>query len=222
MSARGVLKEYAVSRTEIYNNFFSAKALFVSGLLIMPALLFNPVTELRIIQFLFFWLLAILAGKKINFIFTIIVTLFIIAFNLIIPYGKVLFSIGIFKITSGALEAGIHRAVTLQALVMLSKAIVRQDLKLHGGFGIILSESLRIFSTLTGRKYNFFRSAGRREGIIASIDSVMIEISSAAERPESGEPSADNVHITKTKPAGFVILAAVIILSWLPWITFIS
>jgi heptaprenyl diphosphate synthase len=195
-----------MNRADAYNNLFSARALFTAALVIMPALLFNPSTELRVIQFLFFWLLSFLSGKKINFIITFLVTLLIIAFNLIIPYGKVLYSAGIFRITSGALEAGVHRAVTLQALVMLSKAAVRQDLTFPGTFGGVLGSSLRVFSGLMGMKY---RITGKN--FISDIDKMLLDL--------SGEEIKDiDVHITKTKPAGFIILFFVIIISWLPWV----
>jgi len=197
--------------TNLYNNF-SAKALFFTGLLIMPALLFNPITELRIAQFLFFWFLAFLFGKKTNPVVTLLVLIFIIAFNLIIPYGRVLFSIGIFKITSGALTAGIHRAFTLSALVMLSKVMIKDDLHIPGAFGGILSESLKIFSLLTGKKY---RLTGKN--FIADIDNMMIEISrdKIIGTSEQGLGTGEKL---KTKPIGFVILALIVIISWLPWV----
>ena len=139
-------------RISFYNSIFSASALFIAGLFIMPALLFNPSTEYRVLQFLFFWFLALLCGKKTNPVFTILMIVFIVAFNLIIPYGRVLYSIGVFKITSGALSAGIHRAITLAALIMLSKLTIRQDLKIPGTFGEILGDSLRMFYVIMSRK----------------------------------------------------------------------
>ena len=188
------------------NSDISAKALFITGLLIMPALLFNPSTEFRVIQFLFFLLLVIVSGKKVNIVFTVLITLFIIAFNLIVPYGKVLFSVGIFRITSGALEAGIHRAVTLQALVMLSKAAVRDDLRLPGAFGYLLGESMRIFSVIISRKKRI-----TAENFITDIDNLMIDLSQE-------EPPDLIAQKKRTKPAGYVILTVLILLSWLPWV----
>ena len=119
-----------MSRLEFYENIFSAKALFAAGLLIMPALLFIPSTGYRCFQFVFLCFLALLSGKKINFMIMIPIIMFIIVFNLIIPYGRVLFSLGVFKITSGALKAGVHRAFTLQSFVMLSTLAIRRDLKI--------------------------------------------------------------------------------------------
>ncbi|MDR0321828.1 MAG: hypothetical protein LBI28_10015 [Treponema sp.] len=192
-------------RREVYENIFSARALFLAGLIIMPALLFNPSTEYRVIQFLFFLFLALLSGKRIDFLLTIFIIIFIVAFNLIIPYGRVLFSIGAFKVTSGALLAGIHRAITLSALVMLSKVTVRQDLKFPGSFGQILGESLRMFSIIINRKY---RITGKN--LISEIDNMMLELSEET-------VSQPQVNEVKTKPLGVIVLIAVIVLSWLPW-----
>lgn len=195
-----------MSRRELYQNMFSARALCIAGLLIMPALLFNPGTELRIIQFFFFWFLAWLSGKKTNPVITIIMIVFITAFNLIIPYGRVLFSIGVFKVTSGALTAGVHRAFTLAALVMLSKVTIRQDLNFPGAFGKLLGDSLRMFSAIMNRKY---RITGKN--LIAEIDNLMLELGA---QNMSGEPPRTAVLEQRTKPAGYVVLAAVILISW--------
>ncbi|MCL2809209.1 MAG: Gx transporter family protein [Treponema sp.] len=193
-------------RLLIYNNLFNARTLFVAGLLIIPAVLFNPSTEFRCYQFLFFCFLVLLTGKKTNFLLTIFITLSIIMFNLIIPYGRILFSIGSFKITLGALEAGIHRAVTLQALVMLSKIIIRKDLFLPGAFGKLLGQSMFIFSEIMNRKYKI-----TKKNIIMEIDNLLIELSEMRfEQPQ--------IQKIKTKPIGYVILIFVIVFSWLPWI----
>ncbi|MDR0501995.1 MAG: hypothetical protein LBH16_01610 [Treponema sp.] len=201
-----------MGRREIYNNFFSAKALFIAGLLIMPALLFNSVTEYRVIQFLFFWFLAWLCGIKTNPVITIFIFLFIIAFNLIVPYGRVLYSFGGFKITSGALAAGIHRAATLEALVMLSKVCVRQDMKFPGAFGGFLGESLRIFSFLMSGKYGV-KGKITGKNLIAEIDKMMLELSGK-------DFLQDNSQEAKTRPAGYFILTVVTALSWSPWIVY--
>ncbi|MCL2441223.1 MAG: hypothetical protein FWD14_05745 [Treponema sp.] len=192
--------------SEFYKNAIGAKVLFVTGILMMLSLLFNPGTEYRVIQFLYFLFLALLSGRKINILFTFLITLFIIIFNLIIPYGNVLFSIGSFKITSGALEAGIHRAVTLQALVILSRVTIRQDLKLPGKFGRLLGESMQIFSFLTGKKYKI-----TGKNFFAEVDNLMLTLS-------DGVNSQLQVQEIKTKSIGFIILTFIVILSWLPFI----
>jgi len=195
-----------MKRQEFYADVFGTKALFITGLVIMPALLFNPSTEFRVLQFLFFWFLTWLSGKKTNPFFVIFVILGIIVFNLIVPYGRILFSIGPFKITKGALIAGVNRAVTFEALVMLSKVSVRSDIKLPGAFGELLGESMRIFSVLVSRKHRI-----TIKNLIADIDSLMMELSCE-------DVSMTDFQEVRTKPLGCTILAAVVVVSWLPWI----
>jgi heptaprenyl diphosphate synthase len=199
-------------RQQFCEEFFSARDLFIAGFLIMPALLFNPVVDFRVLLFLFFWFLAWLSGKKNNPLFTFLVILGIVIFNLIIPYGQVLFSIGVFKITSGALMTGINRAVTLEGLIMLSRFTIRQDLKIPGILGELIGESFRIFSLIMNQKKDI-----NRKNLIADIDRLMLELSgNTAENSQSAMKP-----VSRTKPAGFVILAVVVILSWLPWAMFL-
>jgi len=197
-----------MSRLEVYENIFSAKALLAAGLLIMPALLFIPSTEYRCFQFVFLSLLVLLSGKKINFWITFPIIMFIIAFNLIIPYGRVLVSFGVFKVTSGALKAGVHRAFTLQSFVMLSALAIRRDLKIPGAFGELLCESLHIFSAIMNKKYVI-----PKNNVLVEIDNLMLELSGITLH----DPDVKTI---KTKPAGFVILALVVIFSWAPYYIF--
>jgi len=192
-----------MERSKVYENLFSAKSLFIAGIFIMPALIINPVTEYRVLQFLFFMFLAWLCGKKINYFLTFSVITGIIIFNLLVPYGRILFSAGPFKITSGALEAGIHRAVTFEALVMLSKVCIRKDIKLPGAFGKLMGDSLFIFSVLMNGGYRV-----TVKNFIADIDSLLLELSANKNNKTFSQEG-------KTKPAGFVILTAVVLLSWL-------
>jgi len=202
-----------MSRQEIYNNIFSAKALFIAGILIIPSFLFNPDTELRVIQFLFFLFLAWLCGKKINLIFTFLFIIFIVVFNLLIPYGQVIFSIGIFKITTGALTAGIHRAITFASLLMLSKVTIRYDLKIPGVFGELLSEALYIFSIIINSKYRF-----TSKNLITELDNMMMELSKVSLYKEQLTDNKEQSMSQKTKLSGFVVLTVAVVFSWIPWI----
>ena len=198
-----------MSRLEVYENIFSAKALAVAGLLIMPALLFIPSTGYRCFQFALLCLLVLLSGKKINFLIMFPIIMFIIVFNLIIPYGRVLFSFGVFKITSGALKAGVHRAFTLQSFVMLSNLAIRRDLKIPGVFGELLCESLHMFSVIMNKKYVI-----PKKNVLVEIDNLMLELSNVT------LPAPDE-KIIKTKPAGFVILVFIVVFFWLSAVFFL-
>ena len=201
------LERFREKRWQVYNNLFGAKALCIAGLIIMPALLLNPIALLRIPQFFFFWFLAWLAGKKNNPLFTMLIIFSIIAFNLVIPYGAVIYTIGVFRITAGALATGIQRAVTLEGLIMLSRITIRHDLKIPGLFGELIGESFRIFSVIMNQRQHI-----TRKNLMADIDRLMIELSG-----DGGEALQPASPAARTKPLGFVILAVVAILSWLPW-----
>jgi hypothetical protein len=93
---------------------------------------------------------------------------------------------------------------------MLSKAAIRQDLKLPGTIGQLLGESLRIFSVITGRKYKI-----TGKNIITEIDNLMLELS-MEEIPQT------TAAVQKTKFAGYVILIIITIIAWLPWLNLLK
>jgi len=149
-----------------------ARLKYIAGFVAMLILLFSPSTALRALLFLFFWFLVWLFKKNPSPLFTILVILCIVFFNLLMPYGQVLFSVGFFKITSGALKTGIHRAVTLEGLVMLSRLIIRRNMKIPGLFGELLSDTFTYFTVIISRKERI-----RGKNIIADIDSLLMELS---------------------------------------------
>ncbi|MDR2053860.1 MAG: hypothetical protein LBP80_10650 [Treponema sp.] len=195
-------------RREWFDGLFPSKALFVAALVIMPALLFNPDTRTRVLQFFFFWFLAWLSGRKNNPLITVLTVLAIVFFNLLVPYGRIIYSLGPFRITIGALLAGIHRAVTLEALIMLSGAAIRPDLMLPGVFGEILGESFRLFGQITERKIVF-----KCGDIAAGIDRLMLELSAEASSVSTSGVSADKRRIS---PPALACLVLTVLLSWLP------
>jgi len=199
------LEQFRLKRQKVYERLFSARILSITGLLVMPAMLFNPVIQYRVAQFLFFWFLCWLAGKKNRTLMTVFMIVSIVAFNLMPPHGRILYTLGNFRITLGALMTGISRAVTLQGLIMLSKLSIRRDLKIPGGFGDIIGESFKYYANILDSKNRI-----TRKNLIEDIDNLMINLSEE-EIPQDLQSS------TQTKPAGFVILAIVVILSWLPW-----
>ncbi|MDR2194376.1 MAG: hypothetical protein LBP19_07925 [Treponema sp.] len=181
-----------------------SRDLGIAGLLIMPSLVFNPNTFGRTAQFLLFWLFASLLGKKSNTAMTLFVIAGIVLFNLLAPYGRVLASFGVFKVTEGALLTGLHRAVTLEGLIMLSKASIRNNLRVPGALGGLLGESLRLFAALTGRKRRISPKT-----LVADIDTVLFDISGTI-HDDSAPPDAAK----KTSAAGIVMLAAAALASW--------
>ena len=201
-------------RRDLYERLFSAPALCIAGLLVMPALLLNTNPFSRVIQFLGFWFLCWLAGKKNNPLMTILVIFGIVVFNLIIPYGRVIFSFGVFRVSSGALITGIQRAATLEGLIMLSRLSIRADLKIPGGFGDLVAESFRYFALIMESKQRI-----TRKNFMQDIDQLMIDLSQEKTGVPAGtsEPlNSRNRFSPESRMPGLLILTILVILFWLP------
>jgi hypothetical protein len=150
----------------------------------MAAFLFNPSTLTRGVQFLLFGLCARLMRKKINPPAVLLVMVVVVLCNLLVPYGRVLAEFGPFRLTQGSLLGGLHKAFTLEGLVLLSKTAIGSDLRFPGRFGFFVGESFRLFERLIGQK-------GRitRKHFIEGIDTLMMELS-AEERAAPKNPQA--------------------------------
>ncbi|MDR0524453.1 MAG: hypothetical protein LBG90_01095 [Spirochaetaceae bacterium] len=157
---------------------FRSGDLFITGIFMIGAFLANPSTLFRTGQFALFGIYTLLMGKKIKF-FSLFLTIFcVIFFNLLIPYGKILGEVGGFPITQGALLGGFRRAVTLEGLILISKASVQADLRFPGSFGSLLGESLMVFQRILDRKERITRTR-----LIEGIDELMLALSAEQESP---------------------------------------
>jgi heptaprenyl diphosphate synthase len=196
---------------------FSSRGLFFAGIAMMPALLFNPSTAMRTVQLFLFLAFAWGMGRKFNFIAMAMVMGTIVLFNLIVPYGRVLARIGAFSITQGALMGGIEKAVTLEALIMLSRASIRTDLRLPGAFGEMIGSSFRLFETLLQRKATM-----DWKDPLGSVDRLMVDLSA-----EQGLPASGGAASGGTAPGGaasgrgrssggLILIAAAVCIAWVP------
>jgi heptaprenyl diphosphate synthase len=214
----GRLEQFRKARRRRYESLFSSRDLFIAGLIMMPALLLNPNPVYRLGQFLLFWFFAWLCGKKNNPLITLLIIIFITAFNLLIPYGEVLYSLGKFKITIGALVSGLTKAITLEGLIMLSRVTIRQDLRLPGSLGRLIGDSFRIFEELTEKK-----GVIDRKNIAGSLDKLLFELSKDKDNAASGAALPPDARAPEKKRnhsavAGYCILAFVILLVCFPYI----
>ena len=169
--ARRLRPSLRQQRQERWNRLFRSEDLFIAGLFIMLIFLFTSSLIFKTLQFLFFWFLLWLSGKKNRPHITLLLMAGIVFCNLLVPYGKVLAGFGPLKISQGALLTGLRRALTLEGLVMLSGAFVRTGLRLPGVPGALLGESFRLFALLQER-----RTAISRNHFIKGIDELMLEL----------------------------------------------
>jgi len=159
---------YSVVKKNWGNNF-----LFGAGLLMAVIFILSPLT-VRAALFLVFCVVVRVMGKKINPLITIIIMAGIIFFNLLVPYGKVLAVLGPLRITQGSLLAGLEKAITLEGLLMLSRACIKSDLRLPGTVGSLLGESLRLLELMREKK-----GLIRRGHIVDGIDEMLQEVEKA-------------------------------------------
>jgi heptaprenyl diphosphate synthase len=176
--------------------------LFCAGLIMAVIFVLSPLPA-RGVQFLFFCALAGLMGKKINPLITAAVMAGIVFFNLLAPYGKVLAVLGPLRITQGSLLAGLEKALTLEGLLMLSRACIAGDLRLPGTVGSLMGESLRILELMREKK-----GLIRRGRIIEGIDRMMQEI----EAGDITEPDAPRT-APKRNVKRVLLLGAMVLLT---------
>jgi heptaprenyl diphosphate synthase len=146
--------------------------LFCVGLLMAVVFVLSPLLA-RAVLFLVFCALVRIMGKKINPLITLAIMAGIVFFNLLVPYGKVIAVLGPLRITQGSLFSGLEKALTLEGLLMLSRACIKSDLRLPGSIGSLLGESLRILELMRQKK-----GLIRRGRIIDGIDQMIEEIES--------------------------------------------
>jgi heptaprenyl diphosphate synthase len=161
-------------RREIWERTFKSGDLFIAILVMIPFFLLNASLLWRSVQFLLFWSFSFLSGKKNRPLLTFLVMAVIVFFNLQSPYGKVLADFGFFRVTQGSLISGLHKALSLEGLIMLSHAGISPQLRIPGSFGKLLSSSLTMFERMSGR-----RGLITRQRPIEDIDTLLLELSRA-------------------------------------------
>lgn len=197
-------------RIDLSYRLFSSSDLFFSGLICIPALMFSDNLYFKAFLFVYFYLFAQFQGKRNSFLMTLFISTSIIFFNVLVPYGKVIFQLGSFKVTQGALLSGLEKAITLEALIMLSKTSIRSDLQLPGSFGSLIAESFQIFEELLAQNKQF-----DWKNPIESIDTMLIELSEKTITKSEKHSIPNN---KKERAAGRSILILQTAIIWTLWL----
>lgn len=127
----------------------------LAGLTMLPAILFQGSLLFLLIQAGCVILFAVRAGRRFRLLPNLIILISVVIANSIQVNGRVLFSIGSFDLTLGALELGLMKAVKLIAMVYLSQFMVAGKPLLPGRFGALVSMQFVYFEhimELWGRK----------------------------------------------------------------------
>ena len=158
-------------RKDFIGEFISPGFRFWTGLVMIPAWLFLREPAVKTVFLAVFILLAVLAGKRIRLLYFLILTASITVFHLLMPSGRVLYEIAGLKITEGALQTGLMKALTLCGLIMLSLFSVSGRLRLPGRLGGLLAGTFYYFEEILEGRGRIV--PGR---LIASIDQILMDI----------------------------------------------
>ena len=181
----------------------SSRALFIAGAALLPAFLFQQDLVIRMALFLIFVGLNAASGRKPRLLQYALVGAGIVAFNLVIPTGRVLVSILGLPLTEVALKTGVSKATAMVGLISLSLFSIRSDLRLPGRFGGLLGTSLLYFERIMGQR----RAIDRRD-LVGSIDAVLLSVHQA---PRVAGRSTPRI---RTRAAAAGLLVFVVIAAW--------
>lgn len=119
--------------------------LILSLLLIFPLVLQKNLVIL-FIQFFLMIIFAFIRKKRVKILPSFFITLSLVFFSLLSPFGKVWFSIGNFTITEGAFLLGLKKSFVLCGMVFISQIATSFEFNIKGNFGKMISEVFYWFS----------------------------------------------------------------------------
>ena len=195
-----------------FRDNISSRVLVIGGLLSIPPFLLQPNPLLLFAQVLLFIITAAASGKRFRPAAPLILLFSLTLLHLISPLGRVLFSLGRWNITEGALSQGLQKSLTLIGLIYLSKATVRSDLRLPGRFGSLLGRTFYYFNMISETWKTI-----PRQNIVSRLDQLFCTI-----QPGNGEePHSEGTPVTEqrisTSAAGFLFI---ILFSSAQWVLF--
>ena len=89
---------------------------------------------------------AFIRKKRVKLLPSFFITLSLVFFSLLSPFGKVWFSIGNFTITEGAFLLGLKKSFMLCGMVFISQIATSFEFNIKGNFGKMISEVFYWFS----------------------------------------------------------------------------
>ncbi len=166
-----IKSERRAKRRQRFEANFSPLPTALAGMILAVIFLFENKLAVKAGMFVFFMAAVILAGKRFSFATMLSVSAGIVAANLLVPSGKVLWSFGPIEITHYALLEGLIKALTFEGLMLVSKASIMQGLKLPGRVGRIVGESFLYYDRIIEYKGKI-----RAASLAADADAMMTAV----------------------------------------------
>ena len=164
--------------------------LILSLLLIFPLVLQENIIIL-FAQFLVMVLLAYIRKKRVKLLPSFFITISLVFFSLLSPFGKVWLSLGKFTITEGAFFLGLKKSFVLCGMVFISQLATSFDFNIKGAFGKMISEVFYWFNIFSSAKK---KNKGEKVKLnLKSIDEYLCEIYFA----DNHNSSSDEISFAK-------------------------
>jgi len=157
-------------KTDYIENFLSPGKRFLFGMFLMVLFLLLESLLLRSLMTLCFLILVKLAGKKILWKNYIILIFFITFFNLLSPWGEVLYTLGPLNITKGALNSGLLKGITFTGLILISLTSIKKGLLIPGKLGGLIGNVFYYFERIFEQKHRL-----KRHDLIGTLDEILME-----------------------------------------------
>lgn len=219
-TAKAKTKAARDARRFRFEQIFEPWQIAAAGLVVAILFILEKNLAVKLGLLVFFIAAAYLAGKPFSLWTTLAVSAGIIAANLLVPSGKVLFQIGPLAITQFALTDGIAKAITFEGLMFLSKASIMRGLRIPGTLGNIVSSSFLYYDRIIEYKGKIHASS-----LSADVDGMMFAVweketgasASPTDSPDSTESipapragEANGKSPTAKSRKGSIVLAAVV------------
>ena len=174
--------------------------LFLAGLAVIPAFLFQKNLIVRAAVILLFIVLCLVSGKSVKPGYSLVILLTIALFSLLTPMGKVLFRVAGLPVTDRALLMGGYRGLTVVGLFYVSRFCIRKDLELPGKIGGLLSRTLSYFHRFLEQGFPDPRHP------VQSLDRILMNT--------YGKPETEASPRTSTSVSGGLFILCLLLLVW--------
>lgn len=194
-------------KQEKYNffskNFNPLHLIILYTFIVIPFFLINSLIYKFILVFIFYTL-CILNNKKISLVYNMLVLLSVVFFNILIPSGKILYSINGFSITKDSLVSGLQKSLNLIGFVFLSLFCVQKNINLPSKLGKMLSSMFYYNQKINKIKYGKIKY----KTFIHDIDNFLFSLSQDYE--DRVEKNNNNTTLT-----GYIFIFLLILLNYL-------
>lgn len=171
------------------------------GLSMIPAIVFTDSVWILSAQLLFLLTLHKVQGRKIKLLPNIIMIASISVLNLLQANGKVLYYLGDFPVTEGALVIGLRKAFLLIELIYLSQYMVSRNPVFPGKAGALLSLQFSYFNRLMKNRFSLHPGRFMKDvdEMIITMEQEQLELAESEAEDSASDPGDFSISLSEKK-----------------------